>query len=593
MSLGRGSGGGAADRAAARRERRDAGARLWGRVLRPLAEAIARGDQGPPAERRPDQRVPDGDDAAPADLAGRVRQLARAASEARAIAVAPPPELLEAAAGLQDLAAALAGEEAGAQVLRECAEALAACHASIQVSRNGPYLLTNVAHLESWLGEALAARPQLALCRCGQSASKPLCDGAHARADFTGAKDPHRVADHRDTYHGLQVTVLDNRGTCQHSGYCTDRVPTVFRADLEPFVAPSGGPLGEIVHAARQCPSGALSYALDGHEQRGAVDHHHRRPTAVEVTKDGPYRVTGAIPLLDETGQPAGRNEGASLEHYALCRCGHSQNKPFCSGMHWYVEFRDPVPAPDHVPTPFEAVGGLHALTRMTRLFFERYVAADELLAPLFADAAPDHPERVAEWLAEVLGGPTRYSEVRGGYAHVLERHAGAALTERHRQRWVALMGYAARETSIATDPAVWAMLTSYIEWQSQQLLGAAGRARSAEARPPPPRWGWGPAGPPASALPPDGGTEAEDVSVAVPPEGASLSFAAHIKPMFRQRDRQSMSFAFDLWSCADVTQHAEAIVGRLRAGTMPCDGPWPPERVQVFQRWIDQGKPA
>lgn len=53
------------------------------------------------------------------------------------------------------------------------------------------------------------------------------------------------------------------------------------------------------------------------------------------------------------------------------------------------------------------------------------------------------------------------------------------------------------------------------------------------------------------------------------------------------------MSFAFDLWSHDDVSQHAEAILGRLRDGTMPCDGPWPQEKTDVFARWADAGKPA
>jgi len=206
----------------------------------------------------------------------------------------------------------------------------------------------------------------------------------------------------------------------------------------------------------------------------------------------------------------------------------------------------------------------------------------------LFADAPPDHPERVAEWLAEVLGGPARYSEARGGYANLLDRHAGAELTEHHRERWVTLLCEAARETGLATGPAVWSMFTSYVEWQSRQLVDAAGRQASAAA-PQPIRWSWGPAGPPSPVLPP----ASEDATVVGPQEGEPLSFSAHIKPMFRPRDRQSMSFAFDLGSLDDVAQHADAIVSRLRAGTMPCDGAWPAEKVELFQRWIDAGKPA
>ena len=77
-------------------------------------------------------------------------------------------------------------------------------------------------------------------------------------------KDPKRVPDRSDTYVGQQFTILDNRGHCQHSGLCTDRLATVFRANAEPFVMPSGGRMDEIVRAARDCPSGALSYAIDG-----------------------------------------------------------------------------------------------------------------------------------------------------------------------------------------------------------------------------------------------------------------------------------------------------------------------------------------
>jgi len=71
------------------------------------------------------------------------------------------------------------------------------------------------------------------------------------------------------------------------------------------------------------------------------------------------------------------------------------------------------------------------------------------------------------------------------------------------------------------------------------------------------------------------------------------LHFEENIKPLFRDRDRDSMRFAFDLWSLDDVSTHADAILDRLEAGTMPCDGAWPADRVAVFRRWIDAGKPA
>ena len=70
------------------------------------------------------------------------------------------------------------------------------------------------------------------------------------------------------------------------------------------------------------------------------------------------------------------------------------------------------------------------------------------------------------------------------------------------------------------------------------------------------------------------------------------VSFNADIKPLFREKDRDSMRKAFDLWSYADVQAHAGAIAEAVRKGTMPCDGAWPPERVQLFDRWVEKGKP-
>ena len=71
------------------------------------------------------------------------------------------------------------------------------------------------------------------------------------------------------------------------------------------------------------------------------------------------------------------------------------------------------------------------------------------------------------------------------------------------------------------------------------------------------------------------------------------MSFQEDIKPLFREGDRNAMRSAFDLWSVEDVATDAEAILDRLAAGTMPCDGAWPADRVAVFRRWIDAGKPT
>jgi CDGSH-type Zn-finger protein len=68
-------------------------------------------------------------------------------------------------------------------------ELQAGLESGIQASVNDPYLVTNAETLRNWLGEAIPAPPQMALCRCAGSQMKPFCDGPHARIGFTDQKD--------------------------------------------------------------------------------------------------------------------------------------------------------------------------------------------------------------------------------------------------------------------------------------------------------------------------------------------------------------------------------------------------------------------
>jgi CDGSH-type Zn-finger protein/truncated hemoglobin YjbI len=515
---------------------------------------------------------------APAALAERIWAAAKTATALRVRLAGPgggPAELIEATAALQDLACRLVPPAQAAQRLDELWSLQAGMPATLQAERNGPYLVTNVPRLVDHLGEEHRPAPQLALCRCGNSAAKPLCDGSHS--GFTDARDPNRVPDRRDTYPGQQVTIFDNRGICQHSGFCTDRLATVFRTSADPFVAPSGGRMDEIIRAVRDCPSGALSYAIDGVEARDQADWGGTRPPAIEVTKDGPYRLTGSITVLDADGHPAQRAQGASAEHCALCRCGHSQNKPFCSGMHWYIGFRDPQPPAGHEPTPFEWAGGLPALTRMARLLYEKHIPADPHLAAAYANMAADQPQRLARWLGAALGGPGEPADL----ACVLP--PGSGLTEEQRARWLTLAGLAADEAQLPADPYFRPVLLSCLDWTSRLTVREKQASASHE---PSARWDWGPAGPPPAQA-----DTTDDQSSPPPGPDEPVGFEAHIKPLFRERDRQSMSFAFDLWSAADVGPRATEILARLRDGSMPCDGAWPEEKIAVFQRWIDSGQ--
>ncbi len=201
---------------------------------------------------------------------------------------------------------------------------------SITPAPDGPYVVKDLEQLSNRHG-AIESKPTVALCRCGESGNKPFCDGAHAKVGFSSAKLEGRTQDRRQSYEGEGVTIHDNRGICAHAGACTDGLPAVFRVRQEPFIDPQGAGRDEIVATVRKCPSGALSYSVDGVEHRDRGD-----APAVFVAPNGPYVVSGEVDLADTV-----RGEGALSEQMTLCRCGGSKNKPFCDGSHWEREFTD------------------------------------------------------------------------------------------------------------------------------------------------------------------------------------------------------------------------------------------------------------
>jgi len=238
-------------------------------------------------------------------------------------------------------------------------------------------------------------------------------------------------------------------------------------------------------------------------------------------------------------------------------------------------------------PTLFDWAGGAAALSRLTGVFYA-HVREDPLLAPVFAEMSPQHPEHVALWLGEVLGGPPAYTEQRGGYPHMLSRHVGRALTEPQRARWVRLICESADEVGLPADPEFRSAFVSYLEWGSRIAL-----ANSQPGATPPqhmsvPRWDWGTAGPPPTAAP-TAPPPAQEVAAPPRPAGPP-SFERHIRPLFADRDRRAMLWAFDLGDAASVRDHAPAILEQLEAGRMPCYGAWPPDRTALFRAWLESG---
>ena len=146
-------------------------------------------------------------------------------------------------------------------------------------------------------------------------------------------------------------------------------------------------------------------------------------------------------------------------------------------------------------PTLYEWAGGAQAFERLTEVFYAK-VREDALLEPVFRGMDEHHPQHVALWLAEVFGGPSRYTEERGGYPHMLAKHRDRGLAEEQRRRWVSLLCDAADDVGLPADPEFRSAFVAYIEWGTR--LAVANSQPGAEPPPeaPGPRWGWGEAPP-------------------------------------------------------------------------------------------------
>jgi CDGSH-type Zn-finger protein/ferredoxin len=201
---------------------------------------------------------------------------------------------------------------------------------TIECKPNGPYLVRGIEDFKNSQGDRFDGKPVMALCRCGGSGNKPFCDGTHQKNGFSDAKATDRVPDRRESYQAGSVAIHDNRSICAHAGHCTNGLGSVFKYKSEPWIDPAAATVESIVEAVNACPSGALSCSVDG-APIGAPE----REASITVTKDGPYAVVGSAQLLGQSWA-----EGASAEHYTLCRCGGSKNKPFCDGTHWSMGFK-------------------------------------------------------------------------------------------------------------------------------------------------------------------------------------------------------------------------------------------------------------
>ncbi len=201
---------------------------------------------------------------------------------------------------------------------------------TIKAAPDGPYIVKSLQNFSNRKG-AIECKEAMSLCRCGQSANKPYCDGSHKAAGFSSENKLDPARDRLDTYQGKNITVYDNRSICAHAGFCTDGLPAVFHNREGSFVDPDGASVTEIIDIVNRCPSGALSYIIDDESETRLIDE-----ASISIATNGPYELKGKVMLLD-----IDKGEGHSELNCSLCRCGASKNKPFCDGSHWDINFTD------------------------------------------------------------------------------------------------------------------------------------------------------------------------------------------------------------------------------------------------------------
>ncbi len=135
-------------------------------------------------------------------------------------------------------------------------------------------------------------------------------------------------------YSNGEVTVVWQPHICVHSTVCFRGLPAVFDPGRRPWVDPLAASTAEITAQVDQCPSGALTWFRNSEAAEAGKAPEVTADTIVEVSPKGPLLVYGNLTIKDAAG-----NETKKHKVTAFCRCGTSQNKPYCDGGHKKVGF--------------------------------------------------------------------------------------------------------------------------------------------------------------------------------------------------------------------------------------------------------------
>jgi len=213
----------------------------------------------------------------------------------------------------------------------------------IKIAKDGPYVVTGSVPITmatidtndagdaiSWGGEAeQAVSETFALCRCGESQTKPFCDGSHARVKFDGTETASRepLLKQAQLLDGPTMQLVDARVLCAYGRFCD------VNGSVWDQVGESDKPetRANLIRQVGNCPSGRL--VVIDKVTRKAIEP--ELPVSIAIVEDpstgcsGPLWARGGIELVGA--------DGVTYEvrnRMTLCRCGRSDNKPFCNGAH-------------------------------------------------------------------------------------------------------------------------------------------------------------------------------------------------------------------------------------------------------------------
>ena len=132
-------------------------------------------------------------------------------------------------------------------------------------------------------------------------------------------------------YTNGETTIVWEAEKCIHSAICVKGLPHVFQPKDRPWIKIDAATTDELVNQVKQCPSGALSYYMNDKSDKSSTS----LETKVEVLENGPLLVYGTLNVSHKDGTKETKNRTT-----AFCRCGASNNKPYCDGQHNDINFK-------------------------------------------------------------------------------------------------------------------------------------------------------------------------------------------------------------------------------------------------------------